>query len=116
MAVTYAETEAAQFDAMAEMRDKHKVQVKRWDDKTLAAFEKAGSKCSRKKSAKDATFKKVADHYLDFRKIRHLGRRAGDEADLPKPAAVGRGEEVRPRRRRRPRRAPARRFSQPGMR
>jgi TRAP-type C4-dicarboxylate transport system substrate-binding protein len=41
VAVTYAESEAMQFDAMAEMRDKHKVQVKRWDDATLAAFEKA---------------------------------------------------------------------------
>src|SRR5436309_2193588 len=68
VAVTYAESEAMQFDAMAEMRDKYKVQVKRWDDATLAAFEKAWLEVIKEESAKDATFKKVADHYLDFRK------------------------------------------------
>jgi TRAP-type mannitol/chloroaromatic compound transport system substrate-binding protein len=68
VAVTYAETEAMQFDAMAEMRDKHKVQVKRWDDKTLAAFEKAWLEVIQEESAKDPLFKKVADHYLEFRK------------------------------------------------
>ena len=66
--VTLAESEAAQFDAMAEMRDKHKVQVKRWDDASLAAFEKAWLEVLQEESAKDATFKKVADHYLAFRK------------------------------------------------
>jgi len=66
--VTLAESEAAQFGAMAEMRDKHKVQVKRWDDATLAAFERAWLEVLKEESAKDATFKKVADHYLDFRK------------------------------------------------
>ena len=68
MIVTYAESEAMQFDAMAEMRDKHKVQVKRWDDQTLAAFEKAWLEVLTEESAKDAFFKRVADHYLDFRK------------------------------------------------
>jgi TRAP-type mannitol/chloroaromatic compound transport system substrate-binding protein len=68
VAFTYAETEAMQFDAMAEMRDKYKVQVKRWDDKTLAAFEKAWLEVIQEESAKDPLFKKVADHYLDFRK------------------------------------------------
>jgi TRAP-type mannitol/chloroaromatic compound transport system substrate-binding protein len=66
--VTLAESEYAQFGAMAEMRDKHKVQIKRWDDKTLAAFEKAWLEVIRDESARDATFKRVADHYLDFRK------------------------------------------------
>ena len=65
---TFAESEASQFDVMAEMRDKHKVQVKRWDDNALAAFEKAWLEVLQEKSAKDATFKKIADHYLDFRK------------------------------------------------
>jgi TRAP-type mannitol/chloroaromatic compound transport system substrate-binding protein len=65
---TYAETEATQFDVMAEMRDKHKVQVKRWSDKDLAAFEKAWQEVIMEESAKDPLFKKVADHYLDFRK------------------------------------------------
>jgi TRAP-type mannitol/chloroaromatic compound transport system substrate-binding protein len=66
--VTYAESEAMQFNAMAEMRDKYKVQIKRWDDKTLAAFEQAWLEVIKEESAKDAFFKRVADHYLDFRK------------------------------------------------
>jgi TRAP-type mannitol/chloroaromatic compound transport system substrate-binding protein len=65
---TYAETEATQFDVMAEMRDKHKVNVKRWSDKDLAAFEKAWLEVIQEESAKDPLFKKVADHYLDYRK------------------------------------------------
>jgi TRAP-type mannitol/chloroaromatic compound transport system substrate-binding protein len=68
VAYTYAETEAQQFEAMAEMRDKHKVQVKRWSDKDLAAFEKAWLEVVSEESAKDPLFKKIADHYLDFRK------------------------------------------------
>jgi TRAP-type mannitol/chloroaromatic compound transport system substrate-binding protein len=65
---TYAETEAMQFGAMAEMRDKHKVQVKRWSDEELAAFEKAWMEVLQEESAKDPLFKRIADHYLDFRK------------------------------------------------
>jgi TRAP-type mannitol/chloroaromatic compound transport system substrate-binding protein len=68
VAHTYAESEAMQFGVMAEMRDKYKVQIKRWSDEDLAAFEKAWLEVIRDESAKDATFKKVADHYLDFRK------------------------------------------------
>jgi TRAP-type mannitol/chloroaromatic compound transport system substrate-binding protein len=68
VAFTYAETEAMQFDVMAEMRDKHKVQVKRWSDQDLAAFEKAWLEVIQEESAKDPVFKKIADHYLDFRK------------------------------------------------
>jgi len=68
VAHTYAETEAMQFDVMAEMHDKYKVQVKRWSDEDLAAFEKAWLEVIRDESAKDETFKKVADHYLAFRK------------------------------------------------
>jgi TRAP-type mannitol/chloroaromatic compound transport system substrate-binding protein len=41
LSYTYAETEATQFGVMAEMRDKHKVQVKRWKDSELATFEQA---------------------------------------------------------------------------
>jgi TRAP-type mannitol/chloroaromatic compound transport system substrate-binding protein len=68
VAVTFAETEAMQFDAMARMRDQHKVVVKRWDDKVLAAFEKAWLEVVQEESAKDPLFKKVADNYLEFRK------------------------------------------------
>jgi len=68
VAVTFAETEAMQFDAMAEMRDKHKVHVKRWSDSDLAALEKAWLEVLTEESTKDPLFKKVADHYLDYRK------------------------------------------------
>ena len=68
IAYTYAETEAFQFDVMAEMRDKHKVQVKRWSDQDLAIFEKAWIEVLQEELAKDPLFKKIADHYLDFRK------------------------------------------------
>ena len=65
---TYAETEAMQFGMMAEMRDKHGVKVRRWPDDQLAAFEKAWLEVVKEESAKDPLFKKIADHYLDFRK------------------------------------------------
>jgi len=65
---TYAETEAMQFGVMAEMRDKHKVQIKRWSDSDLAAFEKAWNEVLDEESAKDPLFKKIADHYNNFRK------------------------------------------------
>jgi TRAP-type mannitol/chloroaromatic compound transport system substrate-binding protein len=65
---TYAETEAMQFPIMAEMGSKHGVQIKRWSDEDLAAYEKAWLEVLAEDSAKDPLFKKVADHYLDFRK------------------------------------------------
>jgi TRAP-type mannitol/chloroaromatic compound transport system substrate-binding protein len=68
VAVTFAESEAMQFDAMARMRDQHKVQVKRWDDEVLAELEKAWLEVIKEESANDPLFKKVADNYLDFRK------------------------------------------------
>jgi TRAP-type mannitol/chloroaromatic compound transport system substrate-binding protein len=68
VAYTYAESEAMQFDVMAEMQTKHKVQIKRWKDADLAAFEKAWLEVLAEESAKSPGFKKVADHYLNFRK------------------------------------------------
>ena len=56
---TYAESEAMQFDAMAEMRDKHKVQIKRWTDEQIASFEKAWLEVIAEESAKDPLFKKI---------------------------------------------------------
>jgi TRAP-type mannitol/chloroaromatic compound transport system substrate-binding protein len=64
---TYAETEAKQFEVMAEMRSKHGVQIKRWSDDFLKAFEKAWLEVLAEESAKDPLFKKVADSYLGFR-------------------------------------------------
>lgn len=68
LSYTYAETEATQFGVMAEMRDKHKVQVKRWKDSELATFEKAWLDVVAEESAKDPLFKRIADDYLAFRK------------------------------------------------
>jgi TRAP-type mannitol/chloroaromatic compound transport system substrate-binding protein len=65
---TFAETEHTQFGVMQEMRDKHQVQVKRWPDETLKAYEKAWLEVIQEESAKDPLFKKIADHYLDYRK------------------------------------------------
>jgi TRAP-type mannitol/chloroaromatic compound transport system substrate-binding protein len=64
---TYAESEATQFGVMAEMRSKHKVQIKRWSDKDLAAFEKAWMEVLKEESAKDPLFKKIADDFIKFR-------------------------------------------------
>jgi TRAP-type mannitol/chloroaromatic compound transport system substrate-binding protein len=65
---TYVETEHSQFAAMAEMEAKHGVKIKRWSDDDLAIIEKAWLEVLKEESAKDALFKKVADHYLDYRK------------------------------------------------
>jgi TRAP-type mannitol/chloroaromatic compound transport system substrate-binding protein len=85
VSVTYAETEAMQFDAMAEMQEKHKVQIKRWSDQDLAALEKAWLEVINDESAKDPVFKKVADHYLAFRKKYTIW---GD-AQVVKPTYLG---------------------------
>jgi TRAP-type mannitol/chloroaromatic compound transport system substrate-binding protein len=53
---------------MAEMRDKYHVQVKRWPDDILASYEKAWLEVVAEESAKDPLFKKISDHYLNFRK------------------------------------------------
>jgi TRAP-type mannitol/chloroaromatic compound transport system substrate-binding protein len=68
VAFTVAESEHAQFEAMKEMVDKHKVQIRRWSDADLATYEKLWLEVIAEESAKDALFKKVADHYLDYRK------------------------------------------------
>ena len=68
VAYTMAESEYAQFGAMQEMVEKHKVQIKRWSDEDLATYEKLWLEVIAEESAKDPVFKKVADHYLAFRK------------------------------------------------
>ncbi|MEK7687798.1 MAG: C4-dicarboxylate ABC transporter, partial [Pseudomonadota bacterium] len=65
---TYVESDHSQFAAMAEYQAKHGVKVKRWSDEDLAAFEKAWLEVLAEESAKDPLFKKVADHYLGYRK------------------------------------------------
>jgi TRAP-type mannitol/chloroaromatic compound transport system substrate-binding protein len=65
---TYVESDHSQFAAMAEYQTKHGVKVKRWSDEDLAAMEKAWLEVLAEESAKDPLFKKIADHYLDYRK------------------------------------------------
>jgi len=66
-AYTYAETEAQNFVAMGEMKEKYGVANRRWTDEELAVFERAWLEVLDEKSSEDPLFKKVADHYLDFR-------------------------------------------------
>ena len=63
----YAETEATNPMAMIEMAEKHGVQVRRWDDGTLATLERAWLEVIEEESAEDEVFKKIADSYLNFR-------------------------------------------------
>ena len=65
---TYAETEHTQFGVMAEMRDKHQVQVKRWPDDMLKEYERVWLEVIKEESATDPLFKKIADHFLAYRK------------------------------------------------
>ena len=65
---TYAETEWRNPAAMNENVEKHGVSNVRWTDEQLASFEKAWFEVMGELSAKDATFKKIADSYIAFRK------------------------------------------------
>ena len=65
---TYVETEAKNPPVMVEMKDKHKVTNRRWSDEDLKTFEKGWLEVLESESAKDPLFKKVADHYLTWRK------------------------------------------------
>lgn len=64
----YAETEAKNFGAMKIMQERHGVKVMRWDDETLASFERAWNEVVEEMSANDPLFKKFADSYFGFRK------------------------------------------------
>ena len=65
----YAETEALNPAAMNEMLDKYGVKNKRWDDASLAKFEKAWEEVVKEESANDAFFKEIADSFFAFRKV-----------------------------------------------
>jgi TRAP-type mannitol/chloroaromatic compound transport system substrate-binding protein len=64
---TYAESEAMNPDALAEMGEKYGVIRHRWKDEQLAVFEKAWKDVLVEESASDPTFKEFADSYLAFR-------------------------------------------------
>ena len=76
---TYVETEAKNPPVMQEMKDKHKVTNRRWSDDDLRTFEKAWLEVLAEESAKDPLFKKVADHYLNWRKTYQIW---GDAQEL----------------------------------
>jgi len=63
----YAETEANNPNAMNKMVEENGVQVRRWSDEELAAFETAWQEVLEEQSASDPVFKEVADSYLAFR-------------------------------------------------
>jgi len=63
----YAETEANNPNAMNKMVEENGVQVRRWSDEELAAFEAAWQEVLEEQSAADPVFKEVADSYLAFR-------------------------------------------------
>jgi len=65
--LTFAQTEADNAPAMLKMQDEHGVQVRRYSDEDLAAFEKAWNEVVAEESAKDPLFKKVAEDYQAFR-------------------------------------------------
>ena len=76
VAVTYAESEAMQFEVMAEMRDKHKVQTKRWDDNASSRSRRPGSKCSRMNRPRTRCSRRSPITTSRSQEIRHLGRLA----------------------------------------
>jgi TRAP-type mannitol/chloroaromatic compound transport system substrate-binding protein len=64
----YSETEAKNPAAMGEMTSKYGVTNHRWPDDVLAELERAWFEVLKEKSADDPDFKRVAGHYLAFRK------------------------------------------------
>ncbi len=65
---TYAETEAKNPVVMTQMKEKHGVTNRRWSDEDLKVLEATWLQVLEEESAKDPLFKKVADHYLAWRK------------------------------------------------
>ena len=69
VAYTYAETEAANPAAMMEMLEKYGVNNHRWDDETLATFERHWFDVLEEEAETDPNWKKISDSYLAFRKL-----------------------------------------------
>ena len=64
---TYAETEAKNPAAMAQMKAKYGVTNRRWPDSTLAKFEAAWQEVVQEESAQDPFFKKIAESFYAWR-------------------------------------------------
>ena len=69
VAYTFAETEAQNPAAMMEMLEKYGVTNHRWSDDILAKLEAGWLEVIEEESAKDPVYKKIADSYLEFRKL-----------------------------------------------
>ena len=90
VAYTYAETEAMQFDVMAEMRDKYKVQVKRWSDDDLKRLEKAWLDVLAEEFGQGPALQEGRRPLPRLpQEVRGLGRSTGRQADLPEVAVRG---------------------------
>ena len=65
---TYVESDHAQFAAMAEYQDEARRQGQALERRGPGGVREGLAGSAGRKSAKDPLFKKVADHYLDYRK------------------------------------------------
>jgi TRAP-type mannitol/chloroaromatic compound transport system substrate-binding protein len=72
-----AHSEAVQFKAIAEMRDKNGVKIMKWSPEMLKAYEKAWGEVVAEETGKNPNFKKVWDSYSKFRKDYSIWREAG---------------------------------------
>jgi TRAP-type mannitol/chloroaromatic compound transport system substrate-binding protein len=62
-----AQSEALQFKAMREMRDKNGVKIMRWSPEIMKAYEKAWDEVVADETGKNPNFKKVWESYSKFR-------------------------------------------------
>jgi TRAP-type mannitol/chloroaromatic compound transport system substrate-binding protein len=74
---TAAEGEAAQWEAMQALRDRHGVKIMRWSPEIMAALEKAWAEVVAEESAANPNFKRVYESYATFRKNYALWRDYG---------------------------------------
>jgi TRAP-type mannitol/chloroaromatic compound transport system substrate-binding protein len=72
-----AQSEAIQFKALREMRDKNGVKILYWSPEILKAYEKAWGEVVAEESAKNPNFKKVWDSYAKFRADYDIWREHG---------------------------------------
>lgn len=72
-----AESEASQWKAIQEMRDKHGVQIKRFSPEVMAALEKAWNEVVAEESAASPNFKQVYESYAKFRADYAIWREIG---------------------------------------
>jgi TRAP-type mannitol/chloroaromatic compound transport system substrate-binding protein len=72
-----AQSEAIQYKAMREMRDKNGVKILYWSPEIMKAYEKAWAEVVAEESGKNPNFKKVWDSYSKFRAEYDIWREHG---------------------------------------